>query len=99
MPHFRQALDIILDLEAGSFCVLIGSIFQFSDEYNDSQLEFIEQSAEILYGLIHARFILTNTGIQKMISKWKSEEFGTCPRAFCESQPTLPIGRCQGKSC
>jgi len=55
--------------------------------------EQIEKSARHLYGLVHARFIVTTRGLQKMVEKYKKGECGKCPRVLCSGQPLLPTGQ------
>lgn len=57
-----------------------------------SDLSVIESSAEMLYGLIHQRFICSRAGIQKMSEKYELGHFGCCPRTNCEQARTLPVG-------
>jgi len=37
-----------------------------------------------LYGLIHARFILSPKGLAMMREKFLMGGFGTCPRVLCK---------------
>ncbi|XP_062568821.1 casein kinase II subunit beta-like [Saccostrea cucullata] len=85
VPHYRQALERILSKPEDDD----------SDE-NDSESSEedgpIEEAAQLLYGLIHARFILTKKGMREMIYKSNKGYFNTCPRLYCEKQAMLPIG-------
>lgn len=79
VPMYEEALDMILDL----------------DDENpppSSELPKIERSAELLYGLIHQRFILTKLGLSLMKLKHKEARFGVCPRVYCYYSPVLPCG-------
>ena len=55
-------------------------IIDFSDdelEDNPNQSDLIEQAAEMLYGLIHARYVLTNRGLAQMV-----RNVNKCTRPF-----------------
>ena len=79
IPKYEQALAQILDNEM--------------EEIDDESHQETELAAEILYGLIHARYIMTNKGLAKMKAKFADCEFGTCPRVDCDNFPFLPIGQ------
>lgn len=57
-----------------------------------SNLSIIESSAELLYGLVHQRFICSRAGIQQMAEKYEHAHFGQCPRSNCNGCRTLPVG-------
>ncbi|RIB26098.1 casein kinase II, regulatory subunit [Gigaspora rosea] len=78
VQHYTQALDLITD--------------SLEEELDDEMREAVEKSARHLYGLIHARFIITSRGLAKMLEKYKKAEFGRCPRVLCHNQPLLPVG-------
>jgi hypothetical protein len=52
----------------------------------------LQQQSETLYGLIHARFLLTFPGVKEMHPKYEKKIFGTCPRVSCNHERLLPIG-------
>lgn len=80
VPNYDYALDMILDAE--------------SDEaLTEEQQESIESAAEMLFGLIHARYILTNRGLATMVDKYNAMDFGRCPRVYCQGQAVLPVGQ------
>ncbi|KAK4260309.1 hypothetical protein QN277_003445 [Acacia crassicarpa] len=76
VPYYDYALDLILDVESS----------------HEEQNELVESAAEMLYGLIHARYILTSKGMVALLDKYKNYDFGRCPRVYCSGQPCLPVG-------
>jgi casein kinase II subunit beta len=53
VPYYDYALDMILDVEVPA-----------EQSLTEEQQEVVESAAEMLYGLIHARFVLTTRGMQ-----------------------------------
>lgn len=80
VAYYNYALDTILDVDIPD------------GELDDRQQEMVEVSAETLYGLVHARYILTARGMDSMRAKFSDGSFGRCPRVYCKGQHVLPVG-------
>ncbi|KAM2975530.1 hypothetical protein FF1_001684 [Malus domestica] len=82
VPFYDYALDLILDVESSNDGLT-----------DEEQNNLIESAAEMLYGLIHARYIATNKGLSAMLEKYRNYGFGRCPRVNCNKQRCLPVGQ------
>ncbi|KAJ7619065.1 casein kinase II, regulatory subunit [Mycena polygramma] len=78
VANYAQALDLITD--------------QLDDEVQDELRGSLDVQARLLYGLIHARWIVTARGLAKMVEKYRRGDFGRCPRVMCQAQSLLPVG-------
>ncbi|KAK3815618.1 MAG: casein kinase II beta subunit [Linnemannia elongata] len=77
VQYYSQALDLITD--------------NLDENLDEEMRDIVEKSARHLYGLIHARFIITTHGLTKMLEKFKKCDFGRCPRVLCHNHPLLPV--------
>jgi casein kinase II subunit beta len=55
-------------------------------------LRELEEQLPIAYGLLHARYIMSPEGLNKIREKYSEKVYGTCPRVNCQREPMLPIG-------
>lgn len=53
------------------------------DSLTDEQLHEINESAEVLYGLIHARYIITAEGLDKMVTNYVAHVIIECFLILC----------------
>ena len=61
-------------------------------EYSEHAHELLERSTRHLYGMIHARYVLTLAGLRKIATKVKSGLYGYCHRDMCPKTPLIPVG-------
>ena len=80
VPYYDHALDTILDSERAA------------EAMTEAQQETVDAAAELLYGLAHARFLLTARGLAAVLEKFNVAAYGRCPRVHCEGQAVLPVG-------
>eukprot|EP00918_Siedleckia_nematoides_P055825 GHVU01121821.1.p1 GENE.GHVU01121821.1~~GHVU01121821.1.p1 ORF type:complete len:248 (-),score=43.10 GHVU01121821.1:1260-2003(-) len=79
--EYERALDLILECDD-----------DVTDSCGTTEHGSIEASARTLYGLIHARYILTSRGQSLMQEKYEKAAFGRCPNTACGGCKALPVG-------
>ncbi|KAM9894191.1 hypothetical protein OXX79_008869 [Metschnikowia pulcherrima] len=93
VPYYREALYTILDYQ-------VDTAEQGGSSQGDSRGKradlpnkvVLSHSAELLYGLIHARYIISKPGLTAMATKFERSEFGICPRYHCDGMHLIPVG-------
>ncbi|KAG6811316.1 hypothetical protein H0H92_008028 [Tricholoma furcatifolium] len=64
VPFWKEAMEMVLDVEPDE------------DTTKIPDVSIIESSAEMLYGLVHQRYILTRAGLQAMVEKYENVPCG-----------------------
>ena len=74
VPFWKEAMEMVLDVEPGvdAFSILNKQCHTYSltedeDTSKIPDVSIVESSAEMLYGLVHQRYILTRVGLQAMV--------------------------------
>ena len=67
VPYYEYALSLMLDADSPNA------------DLTPEQNEYVESAAELLYGLVHQRFILTAKGLAQMLDKYRSCLLYTSP--------------------
>mmetsp|Transcript_64243 Transcript_64243/g.147928 ORF Transcript_64243/g.147928 Transcript_64243/m.147928 type:complete len:244 (-) Transcript_64243:174-905(-) len=81
VTHYDNALEMILSDDAPDH-----------SDLEDRHFQEVYRDAVNLYGLIHARYIVSPRGLQVMREKYMKSVFGFCPRVLCDRQHVLPVG-------
>ena len=87
VDNFNDAIALIIGDNTTPTCTSTTSI---DDETGYAAR--VEDAADVVYGLIHARFIVTQRGQQKMAAMFRRATFGTCPSIKCNGCSLLPVG-------
>ncbi|GAB5369001.1 hypothetical protein AAMO2058_001367600 [Amorphochlora amoebiformis] len=80
VPHYDLCVRHILDYNVGF------------DRLPAKRASELEACCETLYGLVHARYVLSPEGLERMRLKYERGDFGACPRALCKGARLLPCG-------
>jgi len=81
VQYYEHALEMILMREAPD-----------EDDLQDADFLEVYRDAQDLYGLVHARYIISPRGLEVMRDLYIRGIFGTCPRVMCSNQHVLPVG-------
>ena len=81
ISRYDEALEMILSSDIPRL-----------EDFEDPNFLDLYGEAMDLYGLVHARFILTEKGLDLMKQKFIKNVFGSCPRILCDRQSVLPFG-------
>lgn len=78
--NFKQALDLI----RGPYIP--------PEKRPSTWVSDVDDYGICLYGLLHARYLLTDAGLEKMKEKFLNMEFSKCPRTYCDGCQCIPYG-------
>jgi casein kinase II subunit beta len=72
VPFWKEAMEMVLDVEPGASQLFrqarrVLIITRSEDTVKIPDVSIVEASAELLYGLVHQRYVLTRPGLQAMV--------------------------------
>ena len=68
VPHYNDALN---------------TLFSVVESQQEAEEMTNGSTCKLLYGLIHARYVVTTDGMKQMYDKFRDGVFGACPRVLC----------------